>query len=53
MEKSPVRGGEITRVLEGAVREGGFSLALLGDLEGFPVASAAAPGEDTDRKSVV
>jgi predicted regulator of Ras-like GTPase activity (Roadblock/LC7/MglB family) len=51
MRISPARGEEIARVLEGAVRDGGFSLAVLGDLEGFPVASAAAPGENADSKA--
>jgi predicted regulator of Ras-like GTPase activity (Roadblock/LC7/MglB family) len=48
MQIAPSRGEELSKLLRGLLQEGGFSLALLGDLDGFPVASAAAAGEEAE-----
>jgi predicted regulator of Ras-like GTPase activity (Roadblock/LC7/MglB family) len=38
-------------LLADVLRDGGFSMALLGDEDGFPVASAVAPGEEAEARA--
>jgi predicted regulator of Ras-like GTPase activity (Roadblock/LC7/MglB family) len=42
------RGEQLGSLLSDVLRDGGFSLALLGDRDGFAVASAVAPGESEE-----
>jgi predicted regulator of Ras-like GTPase activity (Roadblock/LC7/MglB family) len=51
MQIAAGRGDELARLLQRVLQEGGFSLALLGDLDGFLVASAAAAGEEADSRA--
>ena len=48
---TPSRGEQLGNLLTDILRDGGFSLALLGDLEGFPVAWATAPGEVAEARA--
>jgi predicted regulator of Ras-like GTPase activity (Roadblock/LC7/MglB family) len=47
-EAASARGEQLGSLLSDVLRDGGFSLALLGDRDGFPVASAVAPGENEE-----
>ncbi len=42
---------QLGSLLTDVLRDGGFSLALLGDLDGFPVASAMTPGENEEARA--
>ncbi len=44
---------KLTQMLADMNAEGGFSVAVLTDRDGLPIASAAQPGEDTDRQSAI
>jgi len=45
--------GELSRLLAEMNAAGGFPISILTDRHGFPIASAAAPGQDADRQSAV
>ncbi|HFE66265.1 MAG TPA: hypothetical protein ENJ93_03295 [Chloroflexi bacterium] len=53
--KEKVKSGsaQLSDILAEMNREGGFSIAIVTDRNGFPVAAAAAPGEDPDTQSAV
>ena len=44
---------ELAQILTTMNKQGGFPIAVLTDRHGFPIASAAAPGEDPDTQSAV
>ena len=44
---------ELARLLAEMNEKGGFPIAVITDRQGFPIASAAAPGQDPDTKSAV
>lgn len=44
---------ELARLLAEMNEIGGYPLSVLTDRQGFPIASAAAPGEDPDTQSAV
>lgn len=44
---------ELTKVLADMNAKGGFPIAVVTDRHGFPIASAAAPGQDPDIQSAV
>jgi predicted regulator of Ras-like GTPase activity (Roadblock/LC7/MglB family) len=44
---------QLSDILAEMNREGEFSIAVITDRQGFPLASAAAPGEDPDTQSAV
>jgi len=48
---APSRGEQLGALLNDTLNAGGFSLVLLGDLEGFPVAWASAPGEEAEARA--
>lgn len=44
---------ELAKILAAMNEEGGFPIAIITDRQGFPIASAAAPGQDPDTQSAV
>lgn len=44
---------ELAKLLAEMNEAGGFPIAVVTDRQGFPIASAAAPGEDPDMQSAV
>lgn len=44
---------ELSQLLADMNKQGGFPIAVLTDRHGFPIASAAAPGENPDMQSAV
>lgn len=52
MSESKVGITKLTRLLMEMNAQGGFSVAVLTDRDGFPIASAA-PGQNSDRESAV
>ena len=44
---------QLAQLLAEMNKKGGFPIAVLTDRHGFPIASAAAPGEDADTQSAV
>lgn len=55
MTKSNVKAGsaELAKLLADMNETGGFPMAVLTDRHGFPIASAALPGQDPDTQSAV
>ncbi len=53
MVESKLGSGELSKLLTEMNDEGGFPISILTDRQGFPIASAAAPGQDPDRQSAV
>jgi len=52
--ETPISGStKLAQLLAEMNEKGGFPIAVLTDHHGFPIASAAAPGEDTDTQSAV
>ncbi len=52
--KTPQFGSaELTKLLAEMNKDGGFSIAIIIDRQGFPIASAAAPGQDTQTQAAV
>lgn len=55
MTTKPTKSGstELAKLLANMNEEGGFPVAVLTDRHGFPIASAAGPGQDPEMKSAV
>jgi predicted regulator of Ras-like GTPase activity (Roadblock/LC7/MglB family) len=54
MKSTPKSGSnELAQVLADMNEQGGFPIAVVTDRHGFPIASAAAPGQDPDTQSAV
>lgn len=54
MKISPKSGStELAQILADMNEQGGFPIAVITDRHGFPIASAAAPGQDPDTQSAV
>jgi predicted regulator of Ras-like GTPase activity (Roadblock/LC7/MglB family) len=51
MDKIPSGSSELSQLLADMNQEGGFSISVLTDRQGLPIAFASAPGYDPDRQS--